>query len=60
MLTPDKWKNVLEIKNIRNYKAKAVRRVWISKHGKPVKPHNMNGRPLGIPSEIELFKLYIT
>lgn len=50
-LTPfNKWKNVHEIKNIQNYKAKAVRRVWISKDGKPVKPNKMNGRPLGIPT----------
>lgn len=50
-LTPfQKWKNVLDIKNIENYKAKAVRRVWIYKDGKPVKPNKMNGTPLGIPT----------
>lgn len=38
------------MKNIKTYKANAVRRVWISKDGKPVKPNKENGRPLGIPT----------
>jgi RNA-directed DNA polymerase len=32
------------------YTAQPVRRVWISKDGKRVKPDRSNGRPLGIPT----------
>jgi RNA-directed DNA polymerase len=46
----EKWNAILELGNLVNYKARAVRRVWISKDGKPVVPNKSNGRPLGIPT----------
>jgi RNA-directed DNA polymerase len=45
-----KWDNVVELGNLENYKATPVRRVWVSKDGKPVLPNKSNGRPLGIPT----------
>jgi RNA-directed DNA polymerase len=46
----EKWNAIVELANLGNYKASAVRRVWISKDGKPVLPDKSNGRPLGIPT----------
>ena len=45
----EKWNSILELTN-KNYRASAVKRVWISKDGKPILPNKDNGRPLGIPT----------
>jgi RNA-directed DNA polymerase len=42
---------VLDLKaRMKDYKASPVRRVWISKDGKPVQKDKSNARPLGIPT----------
>nr|YP_009054587.1 hypothetical HNH homing endonuclease [Bracteacoccus aerius]AIK29074.1 hypothetical HNH homing endonuclease [Bracteacoccus aerius] len=46
----EKWNAILELGNLVKYQASPVRRVWISKDGKPVLPNKSNGRPLGIPT----------
>jgi len=46
----EKWDAILELGKLANYKASPVRRVWVSKDGKPVLPDKSNGRPLGIPT----------
>lgn len=38
-----------ELLNHRKVKPLPVRRVWLSKDGKPIKPDYTNARPLGIP-----------
>lgn len=45
-----KWGAVIELGCLEKYKAQPVRRVWISKDGRPVLPDRSNGRPLGIPT----------
>jgi RNA-directed DNA polymerase len=47
----DKWEAVANLKvGPSKYKALPVRRVWISKDGKPLAKDLSNGRPLGIPN----------
>lgn len=38
-----------DLRNHRLVKPLPVRRVWLSKDGKPIKPDYSNARPLGIP-----------
>jgi RNA-directed DNA polymerase len=46
----ERLKLVYLLKDTKGYKAKPVRRVWLSKDGKPVKKDHTNARPLGIPT----------
>jgi len=41
---------IYELKNHRKVTPSPVRRVWLSKDGKPIKPDFSNARPLGIPT----------
>lgn len=46
----EKWNAIFELGKLDQYKATSLRRVWISKDGKPILPDRSNGRPLGIPT----------
>ena len=46
----ERWNAIIELGDLASYKASPVRRVWISKDNKPVRPDKSNGRPLGIPT----------
>jgi len=41
---------IFELKDHRKVVPSPVRRVWLSKDGKPIKPDFSNARPLGIPT----------